>query len=184
MGKKELQERDTWQDRSGIRGEVAEGKFEIVFLREFSGTDYEIRPKPKELKKIYSENPPHGVIIDYAITNTKTKKTLYVEIKRQDGYVPGETLPNAGRGNAHERSCKFFTPGLLKIMKKFGKLDDDDVLPFWIVYQGRIVRDTKRINEITYWFDKYKPHFFLWKNQSNSRPLINHFNNNLKHLLD
>lgn len=69
-------------------------------------------------------------------------------------------------------------------MKKFGKLDDDDVLPFWIVYQGRIVRDTKRINEITYWFDKYKPHFFLWKNQSNSRPLINHFNNNLKHLLD
>ena len=33
MGKKELQERDIWQDRSGVRGEVAEAKFEIVYLR-------------------------------------------------------------------------------------------------------------------------------------------------------
>ncbi len=183
MGKKELQERDTWQDKSGPKGEVAEGKFEIVFLREFTGKGYEIRAKPKELRKIYSEKPPHGVIIDYAITNTKTHKTLYVEIKRQDGYVPGETEPNAGRGNAHERSCKFFTPGLLKIMRKFGKLDGD-VLPFWVVYQGRIARDTKRTNEITYWFDKHKSHFFLWKNPSNTQSLVNHFNKNLKQLLD
>ncbi len=183
MGKKELQNRKIWQDRSGIRGEVAETKFEIVFLRKFSGIDYIIRSKPDELKKIYSVKPPHGVVIDYAITNTKTKKTLYVEIKRQDGYVPGETEPNAGRGNAHERSCKYFTPGLLKIMRKFGKLDDD-VLPFWVVYQGRIARDKKRINEITFWFDNHKAHFFLWKNQSNSKPIINHFNKNLKHLLD
>lgn len=182
MGTKELRKRKTWQDRSGVRGEVAEGKFEIVFLREFSNSVYEIR-KPKELKKIYSEKPPHGVIIDYAITNTKTKKTLYVEIKRQDGYVPGETLPNAGRGNAHERSCKFFTPGLLKIMRKLGNLGDD-ILPFWVVYQGRIARDQKRINEITFWFDKYKAHFFLWRNQSNTQSIVNHFNNNLKHLLD
>ena len=183
MGKKELQNRKIWQDKSGIKGEIAEAKFEIVFLREFSGIDYTIRPKPKELKKIYSVNPPHGVVIDYAITNTKTNKTLYVEIKRQDGYVPGETEPNAGRGNAHERSCKYFTPGLLKIMRKFGKLGEE-VLPFWVVYQGRIARDKKRTNEITYWFDKYKPHFFLWKNQSNTTSIINHFNNNLKSLLD
>lgn len=183
MGKKELQERDTWQDKSGPKGEVAEAKFEIVFLREFSETNYTIRAKPKELKNIYSENPPHGVVIDYAITNTKTNKTLYVEIKRQDGYVPGETLPNAGRGNAHERSCKYFTPGLLKIMRKFGNLSDD-VLPFWVVYQGRIARDEKRTREITYWFDNYRAHFFLWKNQSNTQSIVNHFNKNLKHLLD
>ena len=183
MGKKELQKRKTWQDKSGVRGEVAEAKFEIVFLRIFSGTDYIIRPKPKELRKIYSVDPPHGVVIDYAITNTKTKKTLYVEIKRQDGYVKGETLPNAGRGNAHERSCKYFTPGLLKIMRKYGKLGNN-VLPFWVVYQGRIARDEKRIREITYWFDKYKSHFFLWRNQSSTQPIINHFNNKLKHLLD
>lgn len=183
MGKKELQKRATWQDKSGPRGEVAEGKFEIVFLREFENSDYIIRKKPMELRDIYSKIPKHGVVIDYAITNTKTKKTLYVEIKRQEGYVPGETLPKDGRGNAHERSCKFFTPGLLKGMRSFGNLGDD-VLPFWIVYQGRITRDEKRTKEITYWFDEYNAHFFLWKNQSNVKTLVNHFNKNLRSLLE
>ena len=53
MGTKELSKRKLWQDKSGPRGEVAEGKFEITFLREFSGTDFEIRAKPNELKNIY-----------------------------------------------------------------------------------------------------------------------------------
>lgn len=79
MGKKELENRDKWQDKSGAKGEVAEGKFEIVFLREFKKSDYDIRKKPNELKKIYSVKPPHGVVIDYAITNTKTNKTLYAQ---------------------------------------------------------------------------------------------------------
>jgi type II restriction enzyme MunI len=55
----------------------------------------------------------HGIIPDFAIDNLKTKKPLYVEVKRQDGWVEGKEK-SAGRGNAHERSCKFFTPGLLK----------------------------------------------------------------------
>ena len=38
-----------------------------------------------------------------------------IESKRQDGWVEGGARKD-GRGNAHERSCKFFTPGLLKIM--------------------------------------------------------------------
>lgn len=183
MGKKELSKRKNWQDKSGPKGEVAEAKFEIVFLKEFSGSDYEIKAKPKEFKKIYSEKPPHGIVIDYAITNKKTGKTLYVEIKRQDGHVEGENEPKDGRGNAHERSCKFFTPGLLKGLRKSGGIGDD-ALPFWIVYQGNITRDKKRTREITYWFDQYKSHFFLWKNQSNTQSLINHFNKNLKPLLE
>ncbi len=182
MGKKELQKRENWQDKSGSKGELAEGKFEIVFLREFSGTDYIIRKKPEELKDIYSKSPKHGVVIDYAITNTKTDKTIYVEIKRQEGYVEGETLPKDGRGNAHERSCKFFTPGLIKGMCNFSNLPDD-VLPFWVVYQGRITRDKKRTREITFWFDDYKAHFFMWKS-SNPKTIVNHFNKNLRHFLE
>ena len=122
-------------------------------------------------------------MIDYAITNKKTNKTLYVEIKRQDGYVPGETAPAAGRGNAHERSCKYFTPGLIKIMRKLGGINNT-ALPFWIVYQGNIARDPKRTSEIAYWFDNFESHFFMWRSPANTRTLINHFNKNLKHLLD
>ena len=124
----------------------------------------------------------HGVHPDFAIDNTKSKKTLYVEVKRQDGWVEGKH-PSAGRGNAHERSCKFFTPGLLKILRKQSKLGDN-VLPFWIVFQGDIARDPKRVREITCWFAEYSAHFFMWSNSTSDKLLIKHFNSKLKHLLD
>lgn len=157
-----------------------------------------IRSKPKEFKNIYSNvkldtkvlediyKPnkvwTHGVHPDFAIDNIKTKKTLYIEVKRQDGWVEGKQ-PSAGRGNAHERSCKFFTPGLLKILRKQGKLGNN-VLPFWLVFHGDIARDPKRVREITYWYAEYSAHFFMWSNLKDDKQLIRHFNKKLKHLLD
>lgn len=199
MGTKELRKRETWQDSSGPKAEDAENKFYDVFSREFQSSDFKIRDKPNEFKGIYNEveldkkvadkiySPeggygPHGIKPDYAIDNNKTKKTLYVEVKRQDGWVEGK-LPSAGRGNAHERSCKFFTPGLLKILREKGKMGDD-VLPFWVVFQGDIARDPKRVREITLWYDKYSAHFFFWSNVSNTESLVDHFNNHLRHLLE
>lgn len=49
--------------------------------------------------------------------NVETGKILFGEIKRQDGWVENK-LPSAGIGNAHERLCKLFSPGLLKAYKK------------------------------------------------------------------
>lgn len=198
MGKNELKNRKTWQDTSGKNAGIAEKSFYDVFFKEFNASsDFQIRSKPKEFIDIYStielskevladiyspnETWKHGVIPDYAIDNIKTKKTLYVEVKRQDGWVE-EKPRSAGRGNAHERSCKLFTPGLLKILRQYGKLGEN-VLPFWVVYQGDIARDPKRVREITCWFDKYSAHFFMWSNSANDKPLIDHFNNKLKHLL-
>lgn len=79
------------------------------------------------LKEIYTPPDPiskHGVFPDYSITNTETNKTIYIEVKRQDGWVEGKDR-SAGRGNAHERSCKFFTPGLLKVLRQKGNIDND-----------------------------------------------------------
>lgn len=101
----------------------AEKKFFDVFNEIFKDTVYKIRPQPTEFNKTYvgyklsaqviSEiyNPTkaitkHGVFPDFAIDNTETKKTIYVEVKRQDGWVEGG-IRSDGRGNAHERSCKF-----------------------------------------------------------------------------
>lgn len=197
MGTKELRKRDIWQDSSGGKAGVAEKNFYEIFLKEFEGSDFRVRPRPKEFKNIYSNiklsaevladiyNPnetwTHGVIPDFAIDNLRTKKTLYVEVKRQDGWVEGKPR-NAGRGNAHERSCKFFTPGLLKILRKQGKLGND-VLPFWVVFQGDVARDPKRVREITCWYDEHSAHFFMWSNSADGNALINHFNKKLKHLL-
>lgn len=197
MATKQLRERGVWQDFSGANAGVAERNFFDIFTEEFAGTEYRIRSKPREFKDIYSKvglgqdvldliyNPDetwvHGIIPDFAIDNMETKKTLYVEVKRQDGWVEGKPR-SAGRGNAHERSNKLFTPGLMKIMRGHGGLGND-VLPFWVVFQGDIARDPKRVREITLWYGDEAAHFFMWSNAADGKAVINHFNNKLKHLL-
>jgi hypothetical protein len=199
VGTKALRLRDTWQDYSGANAGVAEKSFYEVFKELFKGTNFRIRPKPQEFKNIYLDvelnyevlkqiyNVPkskikkHGIAPDYAIDNLDTKKTIYIEVKRQDGWVEGKER-KAGRGNAHERSCKFFTPGLIKALKEKGKLGDN-VLPFWVVFQGDITRDPCRVREVTLWYGKEKKHFFMWRNQKDITPLIDHFNKYIKPLL-
>lgn len=198
MGTKELRGRAVWQDASGEKAGVAEKSFYDIFTKEFEGTEYRVRSKPKEFRDIYSsvklseetlaaiycpdETWVHGVIPDFAIDNTRTGKTLYVEVKRQDGWVEGKKRKD-GRGNAHERSNKFFTPGLMKLLREKGRLGND-VLPFWVVFQGDIARDPKRVREIHFWYGDYADHFFLWSNPKDDKSVINHFNKKLKHLLD
>lgn len=198
MGSRALRGRKKWQDASGAKAATAEYDFYSVFARAFEGTQYRLRSKPKEFKNIYVnvELSPrvlaeiytpekgikrHGLSPDYAIDNTETNKTIYVEVKRQDGWVEGGKRSD-GRGNAHERSCKYFTPGLLNILRTQGNIADD-VLPFWTVFQGDITRDPCRVREITCWYEGHEGHFFFWRNSTDKQPLLDHFNNNIKKLL-
>lgn len=197
MGRIGLQSRAIWQDYSGENAGVAERQFFDVFAEHFVNTDFRIRSKPQEFKDIYvsvqlDENvlqeiytpagqiTKHGITPDYAIDNLKSKKTLYIEVKRQDGWVEDKPR-SAGRGNAHERSNKFFTPGLMKILRAKGGLGNH-VLPFWTVFQGDITRDPCRVREITCWYDEHTAHYFMWRDGTNSKPLINHFDKRLKGL--
>lgn len=199
MGSDANRLRKKWQDYSGKNAGGAEKKFFDVFNEIFEGTEYKIRAQPQEFKNIYVDyklskqvlseiyTPPepitkHGFSPDCAIDNTETNKTMYVELKRQDGWVEGGTRPD-GRGNAHERSCKFFTPGLLKILREKGKIQED-ALPFWTVFQGNITRDPCRVREVTCWYEGYPAHYFFWRDASNSEKLFNHFNKYIRPLLD
>ncbi len=135
--------------------------------------------------KIYTPDKvitEHGIFPDFSITNKKSKKTLYIEVKRQDGWVEGKTR-NDGRGNAHERLCKYFTPGLLNILRKSGKIKKSH-LPLWGVFVGNITRDPLRVREITCWFDEYIDHVFFWRNINDKEVLINHFEKKLKPILE
>lgn len=198
MGSKALRGRAVWQNQSGAKATVAEKDLHGVFEVAFRNTSFRIRPKPKEFKNIYTKvvldprvsaaiyNPPegirrHGISPDYAIDNLDTKKTLYVEVKRQDGWVEGGKRSD-GRGNAHERSCKYFTPGLLEIMRNQGRLGDD-VLPFWTVFLGDITRDPCRVREITLWYKGCEEHFFFWRNPKDKKVLLKHFREKLQPLL-
>lgn len=198
MGSKANRTRKKWQDYSGLKAGSAEQDFNSVFSSAFEGTDFQIISKPDEFNNIYVKiklskkesseiyKPQggikkHGILPDYAIKNVKPGKILFVEVKRQDGWVE-DGVRSDGRGNAHERSCKFFTPGLLKILRAKGKLGKN-VLPFWTVFQGNITRDPCRVREITCWYDEYTAHYYFWRNSKNPTPLINHFNKHLKRLL-
>lgn len=201
MGTKELRKREVWQDVSGVNAAKAENNFYAAFAERFlhRGWDnFEIIAKPKDFAHIYEDiqldettlaqiyNPnrqwEHGLEPDYAIRHTKSGKTLYVEVKRQDGWVEGKES-SAGRGNAHERSCKFFTPGLLKILREKGRLGNK-VLPFWVVFQGDITRDPKHVRAITCWYAEHSAHFFMWRDGAGSPPLLQHFEQHFKTLLE
>lgn len=208
MAKKDLQGRDNWQTESGPSGKagVAEKNLIAVFREAFMGTEYIISDHPTDLKHLYEKvelspetlsqifNPDKatmknaqkrgwGVSPVFSIKNIKTGKILFGEIKRQDGWVEGKE-PSAGRGNAHERMCKLFTPGLMKAYRQVGKITDTSVLPFWVVLEGDITRDPKRNREISFWFDEYDKNFFMWRPDMSGNELVEHFNTYLKKLLD
>lgn len=199
MGSKENSLRKKWQDYSGYYATKAEDSVYDIFMSFFKDTEYTIIKQPSLFKSIYVDvklSPEeqseiytplqkikkHGIVPDCAITNNKTGKTIFVEIKRQDGWVEGK-LRKAGRGNAHERLCKYFTPGLTKLLRTEGKIAENQY-PFWIIFQGDITRDPCRVREIRYWFDGNDTNLFFWRNVSDAAKLIHHFIDKIVPLLE
>lgn len=202
MGKKALSGRENWQEQGGIKAAQAEKNLYEVFGTYFKGSEYVLHKKPTHLKNLYTkvilpddvlvqiynpiidlESTKWGVSPDFAIENTRTNKILFGEIKRQDGWVEGKD-PSAGRGNAHERLCKLFTPGLIKAYREIGGVDNLEILPFWVVFEGDITRDPKRNREVAFWFDTYSRNYFMWRPNMTSEDLIEHFEKYLKPYLE
>jgi len=199
MGSEANRLRKKWQDYGGHSATVAEHDFYSVFNYLFMNTPYRLIRQPKKFSKIYvnvelpqselnaiyvpaEEVTTHGIKPDALIKNIESGKEIYVEVKRQDGWVEGKDR-SAGRGNAHERLCKYFTPGLSKMMKKESKITGD-ALPFWIVFQGDITRDICRVKEIRFWFDGNDTNVFFWRDTNDVDSLIAHFEKHIAPLLD
>lgn len=156
----------------------------------FVDTDYQVIFKPNDLSQIYQnvnintqlaaqiyqplkQIERHGIVIDYLIINQKTNKSIYIELKKQSGWVEGKSSA-AGHGNVHERGCKLFAPGLIKLLRQKTFLDDPHFLPFVIIYTGDISHDPKRVREITFWFDEFKDNYWFWINQNDPGALKNY----------
>ena len=117
------------------------------------------------------------------VEKTKIGEESAAFIKRKNnGWVEGGTRQD-GRGNAHERSCKFFTPGLKDALQQKGNLDES-IIPFWVMFMGDITRDPCRVREIKLWYSGIEGHYFMWRNLNNATPLIDHFINHIKPLID
>lgn len=204
MASSELRKRANWQTISGFQALQAEEKFkkslqaalDDVYPKQF------LIEKPKEFGNIYStyilpddvldeiynvdsseltrEGTPKyswGISMDFVIRNLLSKKNLYGEIKRQDGWVETKE-PSAGRGNAHERSCKYFTPGLMRVIREASGISED-ILPFWIVLMGDITRDPRRNREIAFWFQEFDMNYYMWRDTDDVGNMLDFFENRL-----
>lgn len=205
MASSELRKRANWQTISGQKALKTEEIFHLALQTSLDSVypgEFIVDKHPKEFSNIYSQyplaegvlekiynvdiseirpngNPKYswGISMDFAIRNKKSGKVLFGEIKRQDGWIETTNM-QAGRGNAHERSCKYFTPGLTKELRRVGNISED-ILPFWIVFVGDITRDPRRNREIAFWFQDYTKNYYMWRNQKDVGDLLDFFENNL-----
>ena len=205
MASSELRKRANWQTVSGSKALTAEEIFQLSLQNALSilyPKQFSVERHPKEFDDIYSTYPLDqsvlneiynidinerlangnlkyhwGIRMDFAIRNLINGKILFGEIKRQDGWTELTNM-QAGRGNAHERSCKYFTPGLMRLLRRKSGLSDK-ILPFWLVITGDITRDPRRNREIAFWFQEYTKNYFMWRDTNDVGTLLDFFENNL-----
>lgn len=172
MGSEALSNRDLWQDQAAEQGWKAEYVFYHAMMQHVASLDMLVDKKPSDLLKIYvaSNGARYGIKPDFAI-RTKTR-TIYVEVKNQ-----------GPRGNAHERACKYWTPGILDSMRRSGGWNDSNVIPCWWVFTGRLTRTLRYQAGIRHWFKGYEGHVLLWEDTEDYDALTRHFDEHIKPLL-
>lgn len=203
MATQELRKRSNWQTESGSRALRTEEIFHQSLQEALNAVypkKFLVERHPKDFSDIYSkyELPEHvlrkihnvsmtdnqgkpryhwGINMDFAIRNRDNSKVLFGEIKRQDGWIETTNMAT-GRGNAHERSCKYFTPGLLRVLRQVSGISED-ILPFWLVVVGDITRDPRRNREIAFWFQEYSKNYYMWRDTNDVGDMLDFFENNL-----
>lgn len=205
MARNELRRWANWQTESGFKALKTEEIFQQSLqnaLDKVYPNQFKVERHPQDFSDIYSTyklsedilskiynvdvneknangKPKYkwGISMDFAIRNLKNGKSLFGEIKRQDGWVETTSM-QAGRGNAHERSCKYFTPGLLNVLRKKSKISKE-ILPFWLVVVGDITRDPRRNREIAFWFQGYEKNYYMWRDTKDVGDMLDFFENNL-----
>jgi len=121
MGAKHLSKRDTsWVGQARATGDSGETDFTIG-IKEALPSHYRVESQPSKIV-LYSNGK--GVVLDHKITNTISKKCLFVEKKKGD----------AGTGNAHERAGKFLSKKIQEsISAQYNTVED----PIFFVFSGK-----------------------------------------------
>ena len=176
--------RNNWQAQANQDGAKSEKIFHGIMgeLLKFSGFEKYSLSKSKSLGKLYGDRQQWGVRPDAEIMNSETERTVFVEIKRQQD--PNETKK---KGNAHERACKYFAPGLIEVARERGNIAPKHFPFFWIFTDGLATYPQHKA-EIEFWFSfsKEKNNFLLWdyKAEGGVDKLRDFFQNNIRPVLD
>ena len=169
MAREHLEGRDNWQDDANRRGRAAELGFSGIMRRQLAGTEFTIEDRPRDLASIYGQR--YGIRPDHAIRSTRTRKSIYVEVKRQ-----------RKDGNAHERACKYMMPGILRPARERAK-QPSDVIPIWWVFTEGLATNDRYRREIMHWFLDIEGHVLLWRDRSVASEVTDHFDRYIRQLL-
>ena len=126
-GNKALSTRANWQaeaNKTGLTGEKLVG----VQLHNALPSHYNIERRPK---KLVMDTGNKGIVLDLKVTNQKTNKTIFLEVKT------GERGGNA----TEERAAKFLSSGIRRRIKRLVPNAADH--PVLSVFQGSIFEGNK-----------------------------------------
>ena len=160
MSRVHLSERTKWQDKAALGGlgreETAKKILGACLLE---NPTYLVEERPKYLLAIY--NNQWGIQPDFSIKNRETGNIAFFETKRQ-----------GTGGNAHERACKYFAPGIQGACAEIAGFE----FPFFFIFMNGLTTDPKKRAEITKWFDAdgYRDRCLLWGDR-NLETLIDWF---------
>jgi len=176
MAREHLEGRDNWQADGAQRAHEAETFFDAIMQNYLLGSEFEYAYHPTDLNAIYGVQPngmcPHGIVPEYVIRHRGTQRAVYVEIKRQ-----------RAAGNAHERACKYFAPGIIASARVIAK-QPDSVIPFWWIFTNGIASDPRYVQEITHWFRGVEANLLLWRDIRTFEPVVDHFERYIAPMLE
>ena len=170
MARKHLSGRENWQADGLKRATKAENNFSDIMDNYLSSSEFKVQSHPRCLTKIYQEK--WGIVPEYKIQNLNTKKSIFVEVKRQKG-----------GGNAHERACRYFMPALVESCRIIAN-QPAGVIPFWIIFSDGITQNKKGRAEIQHWFTGYERHLLLWDDYANTQMVKDHFDTHIRNMLE
>ena len=149
---KMLSERELWQDRAAEAGSHLERVVHEELIA-YLGADrpLQIDVKPRDFAKAYANQ--WGAVPDLAIRNGDGD-SVWIEIKQQNA-----------EGNAHERACKFLSPGLVRRGEEIGNI----TRPFFFIFAGGMIDHLPKAEKyragIATWFDApgWEDRVLMWR---------------------
>ena len=187
-------ERAIWQGGARRAGSRLEREVRCILVEHLADmSQYKIDDKPTDLKQIYRDE--QGVDPDLANRAARTQRVLRAlgvdpdlanrvvrpqRRLRALGVEPDLAIRNRAKGtkiwveikwqkaegNAHERACKYFAPGLVSRAETLANVDR----PFYFIFAGGMVdtpgKSDRYHAEIDTWFDTddWRDHVLKWVN--------------------
>lgn len=176
----------------GIKGNLNPKEFEVVnkpnwFNTPFLELRHSLEPMIKpENPKIGDEWCENGVfyrltakgkrrigetfVADVGIIHLASNRRFIIEVKKQ-----------GNKGNAHERACKYMTPGMIEYLKTKMNIE---YYPVGFVFTGLIAETEKYRREITFLLGRQlKSHVLFWKKDMELDDLAEWFESTVRPLL-